>query len=261
MFANGRSILRYRTYIAVLCCWVKRLLWSCLPRLTGSLQPYWAQQPAQGCEGCVPYRILIVDDSALIRNSIRMAIERQTHWRVCGEAENGEIAVQKVSELNPTLVILDFQMPVMDGLEAARQISRIAPTLPILMFTMHRSEQLETAAKGVGIACLVSKSSGTLDDLISSVSNILQELSGRTDNEGRISRQESSCSIALRSISICSWTVISAALISESKVPAVSPLSDAESAAKIRRGVALSRLTIGAGMAVAAVLVVVYVLS
>lgn len=124
----------------------------------------------------MPYQILIVDDSALVRNSIRMAIERQTHWRVCGEAENGAIAVQKVSELNPTLVILDFQMPVMNGLEAARQISRIAPKLPILMFTMHRSEQLEIAAKAVGIECLVSKSSGTLDDLIASVSNILQKL-------------------------------------------------------------------------------------
>ena len=122
------------------------------------------------------HRILIVDDSALIRRSIRSIIEGQTDWRVCGEAENGEIAVRKVSELNPTLVILDFQMPVMNGLEAARQMTRIAPKLPILMFTMHRSEQLETAAKGVGISCLVSKSSGTLNDLISSISNIFREL-------------------------------------------------------------------------------------
>ena len=121
-------------------------------------------------------QILIVDDSALIRGSIRSVIEDQTGWRVCGEAENGEIAVQKISESNPTLVILDFQMPVMNGLEAAREISRIAPKLPMLMFTMHRSEQLETAAKAVGISCVVSKSGGQLDDLISSIINILQEV-------------------------------------------------------------------------------------
>ncbi len=122
------------------------------------------------------YQILIVDDSALIRRSIRSVIEGQSDWRVCGEAENGEIAVQKVSELNPTLVILDFQMPVMNGIEAARQISRIFPTLPMLMFTMHRSEQLEPLAKAVGIRRVVSKSSGMLDDLVSSITSLLQEV-------------------------------------------------------------------------------------
>lgn len=122
------------------------------------------------------FQILIVDDSALIRGSIRSVIERQDDWNVCGEAENGEIAVQKVTELNPTIVILDFQMPVMNGLEAARRIARIAPTLPILMFTMHRSEQLLAAAQAVGIKCVISKSGGMLDDLVSSITNIFQEL-------------------------------------------------------------------------------------
>ena len=86
-----------------------------------------------------------------------------------------KLPFRKSSELNPTLVILDFQMPVMNGLEAARQISRIAPKLPMLMFTMHRSEQLETAAKAVGIRCVVSKSGENLLDLVSSVTNILHE--------------------------------------------------------------------------------------
>lgn len=129
-------------------------------------------------------QILIVDDSALIRRSIRSFIELQTDWTVCGEAENGEVAVQKVSELNPTLVILDFQMPLMNGLEAARQISRNAPKVPMLTFTMHRSEQLETAAKAVGISCVVSKSGGKLDDLISSITNILQELKAAQMKKG-----------------------------------------------------------------------------
>jgi DNA-binding NarL/FixJ family response regulator len=151
-----------------------------------------ASNPRKAAEGCVTCQILIVDDSALIRGSIRSVIEDQTGWRVCGEAENGEIAVQKVSELNPTLVILDFQMPVMNGLEAAREISRIAPRLPMLMFTMHRSEQLETAAKAVGISCVVSKSGGQLDDLISSITNILQEVRAAQTTKGESAARNTS---------------------------------------------------------------------
>ena len=64
-------------------------------------------------------RILIVDDSALIRASLRSWIAKNSAWEVCGEAENGQIAVEKVEELHPDVVILDFQMPVMNGLEAA----------------------------------------------------------------------------------------------------------------------------------------------
>jgi CheY-like chemotaxis protein len=69
---------------------------------------------------------LVVDDNAAVRHALRRLVERAGAWTVCGEAEDGEVAVQKVKELRPDLVILDFQMPVMDGLEAAREIAYIA---------------------------------------------------------------------------------------------------------------------------------------
>ena len=68
----------------------------------------------------MPYSVLIVDDSALIRHSLRSCLEQDPEWRVCGEAEDGKVAVEKVEELHPDVVILDLQMPVMDGLAAAR---------------------------------------------------------------------------------------------------------------------------------------------
>ncbi len=71
--------------------------------------------------------VLIVDDSPVIRHALRSCIEQTTAWQVCGEAENGKIAVEKVKTLHPDVVILDLQMPVMDGLEAAGQIYQLAP--------------------------------------------------------------------------------------------------------------------------------------
>jgi hypothetical protein len=69
------------------------------------------------------HTILIVDDSSLIRHTLRSFIEQTNEWQVCGEAENGAVAIEKVKELHPDVVILDLQMPVMDGLEAAGQIN------------------------------------------------------------------------------------------------------------------------------------------
>jgi two-component system response regulator NreC len=115
--------------------------------------------------------ILIVDDSAVIRHTLRSCIEQQSGWKVCGEAENGKVAVQKVRELQPDFVILDFQMPVMNGLDAARQITTIAPETPIVMFTMHSSDQLLRDAKAAGIKEVFSKSDGVADHLLASLSD------------------------------------------------------------------------------------------
>jgi DNA-binding NarL/FixJ family response regulator len=106
----------------------------------------------------MPFKILIVDDSSSIRNLLRFFIEHNTDWQVCGEAENGQVAVERVRELKPHAVILDLSMPVMNGLEAAREITRIAPNVQVVMYTMHTSEQLRKDAQAVGIKDVISKS-------------------------------------------------------------------------------------------------------
>ena len=130
-------------------------------------------------------KILIVDDSATMRLCVRQCIEANTDWDVCGEAENGEIAVEKVAQLSPDLVILDFQMPVMDGLEAARQISDIAPHTEMLMLTMHTSKQLSQAAKDAGIKDVLSKTESVNDHLIASLRDIGEEYSSR-ESDSRV---------------------------------------------------------------------------
>ena len=103
------------------------------------------------------HTVLIVDDNTLIRTSLRSWIEENADFQVCGEAENGMVAVQKVEEMHPDIVILDLQMPVMDGLEAARKISHIAPDTAMVMFTMHPSKELLKVAQAVGVRDVVSK--------------------------------------------------------------------------------------------------------
>jgi DNA-binding NarL/FixJ family response regulator len=116
------------------------------------------QQSAKGeLGGRMAQKILIVDDNSMIRSSLRSWIEGNADWQVCGEAENGQIAVEKVEAMRPDIVILDLQMPVMNGLEAARQISHVAPNTAMVMFTMHPSAELLKMAQAVGVREVVSK--------------------------------------------------------------------------------------------------------
>ncbi len=119
----------------------------------------------------MPYSILIVDDSAMIRRLLRLCFEHSLEWRVCGEAENGRMAVEKVEELHPDIVIMDFQMPVMNGIEAAREIAHVSPHPAMVMFTMHDCEQLRHEAQAAGIWDVVSKSDRFVERLIAALQN------------------------------------------------------------------------------------------
>ena len=118
-------------------------------------------------------KILIVDDSSILRHSIRSCIEENSTWQVCGEAENGKVAVEKVIELHPDLVLLDLSMPVMNGLDAARRIASLSPHTIMVMFTMHKSLQLLKSARSAGIKAVLCKSEGDLDHLIDSLRGYL----------------------------------------------------------------------------------------
>jgi chemotaxis response regulator CheB len=83
----------------------------------------------------MPVGILIVDDNAAIRSLLRDALQREVGWRVCGEAENGQDAVEKAKRLRPDVIVLDLSMPVMNGLEAGRTLTEALPAVPLVLFT------------------------------------------------------------------------------------------------------------------------------
>jgi DNA-binding NarL/FixJ family response regulator len=118
-------------------------------------------------------QILIVDDSPFLRSSSRSSIEHNTDWQVCGEAENGQVAIEKTRELHPDLIILDLAMPIMNGLDAARHIAGFDPGVDIVLFTMHDSRELSKYAELIGIKQVLSKSNGGLDQLLSAVRVLL----------------------------------------------------------------------------------------
>jgi CheY-like chemotaxis protein len=124
-----------------------------------------------GANGIVT-RILIVDDHEAIRRGIRSLLSRDS-LEICGEAENGEQALEKVRALKPDLVILDVSMPVMNGVEAAREIRRFAPRTKIVILSVHDSPQIIEIAKKAGADAYVLKSAAH-KDLNVTVKRLLQ---------------------------------------------------------------------------------------
>jgi two-component system nitrate/nitrite response regulator NarL len=122
----------------------------------------------------LPIRILIVDDSPLVRRGIRGCIQNNTNWEICGEAEDGQTAVELVSQLKPHLVVLDLSMPVMNGLDAASAIAKIAPDTQMIMFTMLDCHDfLKASAEAVGIKHVFSKTNGFGDHVLDKIRSLL----------------------------------------------------------------------------------------
>ena len=87
-----------------------------------------------------PIRILLVDDKALFRTAIAELIDAQDGLEVVGEAENGLEAVEKARALKPDVVVMDIEMPVMDGVQATRLIREQVPNVRVLILTVSESD-------------------------------------------------------------------------------------------------------------------------
>jgi CheY-like chemotaxis protein len=101
-------------------------------------------------------RILIADDSTFWREQFRGILERDRDWDVY-EAGNGSEALQKSQQFHPDLVILDYSMPVLDGLGAARELVRTMPQIPVLLCTVDKSQCLQDLARETGVSAVFSK--------------------------------------------------------------------------------------------------------
>lgn len=123
-------------------------------------------------------RILIADDNEPMLRAVRVLLESNPNWKICGEAMDGREAVAKAVELHPDLIILDVVMPRMDGLTAATEIHKLLPTIPIVMHTSYGS-LLDRGANAHGIRRIVDKA--TPGALVLTVEEMLREVTLQPD--------------------------------------------------------------------------------
>jgi PAS domain S-box-containing protein len=113
-------------------------------------------------------RILVADDHEVIRRGVRALLAAGPNCEICGEAVDGQDAVEKAHQLHPDLIIMDVSMPNLNGLEATRMIRRSLPGTQILILTQHDSQEMMRQALNAGARGFVVKSS-VAHDLLNAV--------------------------------------------------------------------------------------------
>ena len=102
-------------------------------------------------------RVLLVDDQAPVRSSLRAFLEVSSNWEVCGEAGDGEEGIREADRLGPDLIIMDIAMPRLDGIQATREIRKSLPDTPILMLSFHDSPHMVSASFRAGASGYILK--------------------------------------------------------------------------------------------------------
>lgn len=102
-------------------------------------------------------RVLIADDQPPIRKAVRLILEEDPRFEVCGEAADGAKAIEEAQRLNPDVVILNVSMPVLNGLAAAREINAALPELAIIILSSNADRHFVEAAKEAGARAYVAK--------------------------------------------------------------------------------------------------------
>ncbi len=118
--------------------------------------------------------ILLADDQALIRKFLRGLIERQPGWSVCGEAADGEQAIEKARLTNPDLIVLDLHMPGMNGFDVTTEILEATPEARILVASAEESLQFGRVAEMRGARGYLDKSDA-VKGLVGAITSLLRD--------------------------------------------------------------------------------------
>lgn len=122
-----------------------------------------------------PVRILIVDDHEVMRGGLRSLLGSLPEWEVCGEAVDGVEAVEKTKELKPDVVVLDINMPILNGLEAVRLIRKEVPQTQVVMLSRYEAAEMRAKALEAGAREYVSKSQNLARELLAAIDEIVRQ--------------------------------------------------------------------------------------
>jgi DNA-binding NarL/FixJ family response regulator len=103
-------------------------------------------------------RVLLVDDSATVRQALCELFVREGDFEVCGQAEDGRDAIEKAQHFHPDLIVTDLSMPIMNGLEETRLLKSLMPGVPVIIYTAHKDPFIEREGRSSGAAAVISKS-------------------------------------------------------------------------------------------------------
>lgn len=122
-----------------------------------------------------PIKVLIVDDHALMRQGLKKILEMESDIQVVGVAENGEIGLRKVLELKPDVVLMDINMPVMNGIQTLRRIRDIGLDVRVIMLTIHEDREYLMETVNIGAEGYVLKDAET-ESLLRAIRNVNEGL-------------------------------------------------------------------------------------
>ena len=132
--------------------------------------------PPSGKDGSAPTRVLVVDDHALVRASICRILGTEKQIEVVGQTDTGGEAVTLCNKLNPDLVILDYKLPDMDGLDTVKKIAEMKPGPKILVLTMYENEEYAIRLIRAGASGFIVKGESAEELLLA----IQKVMSGKT---------------------------------------------------------------------------------
>lgn len=105
-------------------------------------------------------KIMIVDDHLIVREGIRLILETEDHYEVIAEAENGQQALDVLQQMTPDLILLDLNMPILDGLNFMIKLRNEGRTIPIIILTTYKEKELLAEAVSLGAASYLLKDTG-----------------------------------------------------------------------------------------------------
>ena len=108
----------------------------------------------------MPIRVLIADDHAVVRDGLALVLSQLDGFEVVGEAATGTEAVERAVTLRPDVVLMDVQMPGLDGVEATRQLAERVPGVAVLMLSMYGDETATVGAMRAGARGYLLKGAG-----------------------------------------------------------------------------------------------------
>jgi DNA-binding NarL/FixJ family response regulator len=118
-------------------------------------------------------KLLIVDDFAHVRQGLNTRLNLSEEIEVIGEAGNGYEAIGMALILNPDVILMDYEMPKLDGIEATKIIKKHSPDIQIVMISIHDSEEIKNKAIEAGVGVYENKAT-SVEELINQIRNVIK---------------------------------------------------------------------------------------